>query len=170
MNIIFKLIKFILKHINPHKCAIFCGIKMGKNVFWATKYIPTESYLVEIGDNTQITEGVKLFTHGGGHIARYKIPKFDTFGKIKIGNWCYIGTDSLIMPGVEIKDHVLVAAGSVVTKSVPSNSIVAGNPARIIGNIDDYINKNIKYNINTKGLNIKDKKKIILEKSIFIKK
>ena len=143
---------------------------MGKNVFWATKYIPTESYLVEIGDNTQITEGVKLFTHGGAHIARYKIPKFDTFGKIKIGNWCYIGTDSLIMPGVEIKDHVLVAAGSVVTKSVPSNSIVAGNPARIIGNIDDYIKKNIKYNINTKGLNNKNKKKIIFEKSIFIKK
>lgn len=142
----------------------------GENVFWATKYIPTESYLVEIGDNTQITEGVKLFTHGGAHIARYKIPKFDTFGKIKIGNWCYIGTDSLIMPGVEIKDHVLVAAGSVVTKSVPSNSIVAGNPARIIGNIDDYIKKNIKYNINTKGLNNKNKKKIIFEKSIFIKK
>lgn len=170
MNTIFKIIKFVLKHTNPRKCAIFCGVKMGKNVFWATKYIPTESYLVEIGDNTQITEGVKLFTHGGAHIARYKIPKFDTFGKIKIGNWCYIGTDSLIMPGVEIKDHVLVAAGSVVTKSVPSNSIVADNPARIIGNIDDYIKKNIKYNINTKGLNNKNKKKIIFEKSIFIKK
>ena len=39
---------------------------MGQNVFWATRYVPTEAYLIDIGDHTQITEGVKLFTHGGG--------------------------------------------------------------------------------------------------------
>lgn len=170
MNIISKIVKRILRHISPCKCAQYCGIKMGKNVFWATKYIPTESYLVEIGDNTQIAEGVKIFTHGGAHVARYKYPKFDTFGKVKIGNWCYIGTDSLILPGVEISDHVLVAAGSVVTKSVPSNVVVAGNPAKIICSINEYIEKNAIYNMNTKGLKNSDKKKIILERSIFIHK
>lgn len=50
----------------------------------------------------------------------------------RIGANCFIGGRSLILPGVEIGDSCIVGAGSVVTKSVPPNCIVAGNPARII--------------------------------------
>ncbi|MEF1186423.1 acyltransferase, partial [Vibrio sinaloensis] len=49
-----------------------------------------------------------------------------------IGKNCFIGCNSIIMPGVEIGDQCIVAAGAVVTKSIPSNSLVAGNPAKII--------------------------------------
>lgn len=49
-----------------------------------------------------------------------------------IGERCFIGAHSLIMPGVHIGDNSIVGAGSVVTKSVPANVIVAGNPARVI--------------------------------------
>lgn len=52
--------------------------------------------------------------------------------KTRIGKHCFIGCASIIMPNVTIGDQVIVAAGSVVTKDVPSNSIVAGNPAKII--------------------------------------
>lgn len=51
---------------------------------------------------------------------------------IYIGNNCFIGTKAVILPGVRIGNEVVVAAGAVVTKDVPSNCIVAGNPARII--------------------------------------
>ena len=51
---------------------------------------------------------------GGAKVARYKYPKFDVFGKVKIGNNVYIGNNALIMPGVSIGNNVLVAAGSVV--------------------------------------------------------
>lgn len=55
----------------------------------------------------------------------------------RIGKNCFIGGRSLIMPGVEIGDNCVVGAGSVVTKSVPPRSIVAGNPARVLReNID----------------------------------
>ncbi|WP_084782599.1 acyltransferase [Roseivivax halodurans] len=55
----------------------------------------------------------------------------------RIGSDCFIGGSSLILPGVEIGDGCVVGAGSVVTKSVPARSLVAGNPARILReNID----------------------------------
>lgn len=51
---------------------------------------------------------------------------------VKIGKNCFIGANSIVMPGVSIGDSCIVAAGAVVTKNVPSNSIVAGNPAKVI--------------------------------------
>jgi acetyltransferase-like isoleucine patch superfamily enzyme len=54
--------------------------------------------------------------------------KADTF----IGKNCIIGTRAIIMPGVKIGDSSIVAAGSIVTKDVPANCVVAGNPAKII--------------------------------------
>ncbi len=50
----------------------------------------------------------------------------------RIGQNCFIGGRSLILPGIEIGDHCVVGAGSVVTKSVPPRSLVAGNPARVL--------------------------------------
>ncbi|MCA6046142.1 hypothetical protein KQP74_01455 [Bacteroides thetaiotaomicron] len=50
---------------------------------------------------------------------RVQLPDFDCFGKVTIGDYVYIGKRALIMPGVTLGNHVLVAAGSVVTKSVP---------------------------------------------------
>ena len=81
--------------------------------------------------------------------------------KIVIGDYVYIGNNSLIMPGVTIGDNVLVAAGSVVTKSVPSNVVVGGNPAKYICSIDEYIERNEQYNLNTKGMKMEEKKVLL---------
>lgn len=78
---------------------------------------------VHIGSFTIVTPGVRIFTHNfvqGG--------KDDT----RIGSNCFIGASSIIMSGVTVGDHCVVAAGSIVTKDVPSHSLVAGNPARVI--------------------------------------
>lgn len=54
------------------------------------------------------------------------------YAHTRIGRWCFIGARSVIMPGVTIGDECVVAAGAIVTRDVPSRSLVAGNPARVI--------------------------------------
>lgn len=143
--------------------ARYIGVGLGSNNMIADyDHWGTEPYLISVGSNCQLTHGCKLFTHGGGNVLRDKIPDFDAFGKIVIGDWVYIGTNTLIMPGVTIGDNVLIAAGSVVTKSIPKDHVVAGNPAKIICTIDEYCNRNSKYNVHTKGLSQEEKKRMLL--------
>lgn len=167
---IFHLYKILFWSLE--KQAIHAGVKLGKDNFIASHFWSTEPYLIKIGEHCQITNGVKFFTHGGAGAVRCWFPKFDTFGKIIIGNYVYIGNNSLIMPGVTVGDNVLIAAGSVVTKSIPSNMVVGGNPAKIICKIEDYIKNNIQFNTNTKGINQEDKRRILesLTEEKYIKK
>ena len=112
------------------------------------------------------------FSDGLGAVARVIDPNFDCFGKVKIGSNVYIGTNSLIMPGITVGDNVLIAAGSVVTHSVPSNVVIGGNPAHIICSFEDYYQKNQKYNVDTKELSPGEKRKVLsnLGEEKFIKK
>ena len=89
-------------------------------------------------------------------------PDFDCFGKVVIEDWAYIGSQSVIMPGVTVGEGAIVAAGSVVTKSVPPYTVVGGNPAKFICSIDEYYKKNIQFNVSTKKMSAQDKKKILL--------
>lgn len=168
-NKITEIIKFMRSTIDykltpPYVYAKKIGVNIGEDCFVPDKGCwSSEPYLITVGDHCQITSGVRIFTHGGGQIVRKYIPNFDVFGKVTIGNWVYIGNNALIMPGVTIEDNVLVASGSVVTKSIPSGMVVAGNPAKIICTIEDYIERNREYNIGTKGLSHK-------EKELFLKK
>lgn len=78
---------------------------------------------VHIGDYTIITPGAHIFTHDfvrREHVSTY------------IGSNCFIGAGAIILPGVTVGDHCVIAAGSVVTQDVPSRSLVAGNPAKVL--------------------------------------
>lgn len=108
----------------------------------------------------------------GGNSIRRDYPDFDAFGKVVIEDWAYIGAFSQIMPGVTIGEGALVAAGSIVTKSVAPRTVVGGNPARVIGTIDEYIERNLKYNLHCKGMTKDEKRKFLLSlpDNKFIKK
>lgn len=157
--LIFNKIKKCL--YTPERYVKSIGVNIGSNNLIGKNHWSSEPYLITIGNHCQLTN-CRIFTHGGGNVVRSKHPDFDCFGKVSIGNWCYIGTNALIMPGVTIGDNVLVAAGSVVTKSVFSGMVVAGNPARIICTVYEYYNRNKIYNIHTKQLSSKEKKEILL--------
>lgn len=76
------------------------------------------------------------------------------------------------MPGVTIGQGAIVAAGSIVTKSVAPGTVVGGNPAKYIGTTEDYLQRNLKYNLNSKRLSAEEKKRLLLStpEEKFIKK
>lgn len=156
----------------PQKQARHIGVTIGKNCLISTHNWPSEGYLITIGNNVQITPHVSIHTHGGAQAIRHLHPDFDIFGKVVIEDWAYIGAYSQIMPGVTIGEGALVAAGSVVTKSVAPHTVVGGNPARYICTTEEYYERNKQYNVNTQKLTKKNKDKILLSlpDDMFIKK
>lgn len=150
--------------MKPDNYARYLGVNVGSNCYISIKKWSTEPFLITIGNNVRIATNVSFFTHGGTATLKYitnKSENPDVFGAIVIGNNVYVGQGVYILPGVEIGDNVIVAAASVVTKSVPSNVVIAGNPARIVNTVDDYAKRMYKMDI---GNYVFNEKKLYLKK------
>lgn len=150
------------RFLSAEEYARLIGVNIGENNWIDTKNWGAEPYLITIGNHCQITRGVCFHTHGGVQVLRKQYPDFDVFGKIIVGDYVYIGTGAQILPGVTIGDGALIAAGAIVTKSVPANSVVGGNPAKVIGDTDHFLEKMLPYNVKSKFLSAKEKKKLLL--------
>ena len=99
----------------------------------------SEPFLVSLGDHVAVASGVRFITHDGGFwVFRKDHPEIDIIGPIRVGNNVFIGLNTIILPGVTIGDDCVVGAGSVVTHDIPSGSVVAGVPARVICTKDEY--------------------------------
>jgi acetyltransferase-like isoleucine patch superfamily enzyme len=114
------------------------GVKIGNDCRIYTTGFGSEPFLITIGDRVTVTSGVKFITHDGSTwLMRDNKGRRYYYAPIEIGNDIFIGLNSIIMPGVKIEDRVIVGAGSVVTKSIPSGVVVVGVPAKIIGSYDE---------------------------------
>jgi len=141
------------------------GVKVGFDCRVYTTSFGSEPWLIEIGNKVTVTSGVVILTHDGSTwlFNDNKGRRF-LYKKTVIKNNVFIGVNSIIMPGVVIEDNVVVAAGSVVTKSVPSGSIIGGNPAKIIGSFDTYKERVLENYISEDDINYKlDYKERILK-------
>lgn len=139
---IIKIIGTIISYLQKFylKIHIENGLKIGNNVFIAHDVFidPGFPWLISIDDNCTLTSGVVILAHDActkKHLGYTKI------GRVTIGKNTFIGVRSIILPDTTIGDNVIIGAGSVVTRDIPSNVIVAGNPARIVGSITEFKEK-----------------------------
>ena len=94
---------------------------------------------IEIGEDCTLT-GCTLIGHDASTNSQLQL-NLSIREKIVIGNRCFVGFNATILMGVTLGNDCIVGAGAVVTKSFPSDSIVCGNPARLIGHTSDLIEK-----------------------------
>lgn len=129
--------------VDPEAFARSVGVRLkGQVRFYGISrgMFGSEPWLITLGDNVYITSGVQFVTHDGGTlILRKEVPDLEWTAPIVVGDDVYIGMRALIMPGVTIGNRCIIGAGSIVTRDVPPNTVVAGVPARALSTVDEYL-------------------------------
>ena len=114
-------------HIDlPSLVTIGNNVSLNENVMIAARYDE-----ITIGDNVVISSGALVTSAGYNYMGTAPHPNHDS-KPVTIENNAWIGANAVILPGVTIGKHAVIAAGAVVTKNVPPNTMVAGVPAKAI--------------------------------------
>lgn len=121
----------------PFYCDYGYNIEIGENFYSNHNLVILDGAKVEIGDNVFIAPNCCITTAGHPINIDERNRGLEYAYPIKIGNNVWIGAGANILPGVTIGDNVTIGAGSVVNKSIPANSIVVGNPCKVIKTILD---------------------------------
>tara|TARA_R110002050_G_scaffold198306_1_gene333098 strand:- start:2532 stop:2984 length:453 start_codon:yes stop_codon:yes gene_type:complete len=113
----------------------FSGVEIGKNTMISLgAKIDVHRGKIIIGSNCLITSGVKILSHDGAS-RMIDINDFGN-GEVTIGNNVFIGVNAVILKGVNIGDNSVIGAGAIVSKNVPAQSLVVGNPGKVIKKLD----------------------------------
>lgn len=124
--------------------------EMGEDVSLMLRKIPLYPELIAFHNNIIIGANVSFVTHDAAHwilnnqaakegIRRPAVQ--EKVGCIEIRDNVFVGAGSTLMHGISVGPNAIIGAGSIVTRDVPPNSVVAGVPARVIGTYDDYVAK-----------------------------
>ncbi|MFD2617804.1 maltose acetyltransferase domain-containing protein [Terrilactibacillus laevilacticus] len=119
------------------RCDYGYNIHVGENFYANFDCTILDVSTVIIGDNCMFAPGVHIYTAAHPIMAKERISGIEFAKPVMIGNNVWIGGRAVINPGVKIGHNVVVGSGSVVTKDIPDDVIVAGNPARIIRKINE---------------------------------
>ena len=115
----------------PLHCDYGYNIICGDNVYFNVNCVILDSAKVTIGSNVFFAPNVQIYT--ANHPLEAELRKtLENALPISIGNDCWIGGNTVILPGIKIGNGCVIGAGSVVTKDIPDNSLAVGNPAKVI--------------------------------------
>lgn len=124
-----------------------CGAQIGDNtVFFSprhTVFDKGKAFLIKVGSYCKIASGVTILAHDYGRsVVRMKYKEnIGGCAPVVIGNNCFIGINATILMGTTIGDNCIIGANAVVKGDFPSNSVIAGNPAKVICTLDRYVEK-----------------------------
>lgn len=113
------------------------GLTLGKDVYLGAVHFDYGFLgLITIGDEAVVTDGVRIVAHDASikHWLGYS-----RVGRVDIGRRVYVGVGAILLPGVRIGDDAIVGAGSVVTRDVAPQTVVAGNPAVQIATLEEFV-------------------------------
>jgi hypothetical protein len=118
---------------------LYEGLHIGPNTYYLRQNLDGMApRLITLGRDCVLAPTAMILTHDASsviHTGKHR------FAPVKIGDRCFLGYNSVIMPGVTIGDDVIVGAGAVVTRDVPAGAVVGGVPAHVIGNTADVMKK-----------------------------
>ena len=100
---------------------------------------PSHCWHITIGDNVTLAPRVHILAHDASTKLFLDYTRVEN---TKIGNNVFVGAGTIILPGVTIGNNVVIGAGSVVSKDIPDDSVVVGNPARVVKSLSDYLEEN----------------------------
>ncbi len=125
-------------HIEPNFwCDYGYNITLGKGFYANHNLAILDCARVIIGDNVLCAPNVQIYTAAHPLDPTTRRSGVEFAREIRIGSDVWIGGGAIILPGIIIGDNVVIGAGSVVTKDIPANVVVGGNPARIIKRLED---------------------------------
>ncbi|KAM5349238.1 hypothetical protein ACJ41O_005745 [Fusarium nematophilum] len=142
------LLKDLLGHVADDEICIEppfsidygCNTKIGSNFYSNFGLVIVDSALVTIGDRVMCGPNVAIFAASHPTDARMRKEGVEFALPVTIGDDCWIGGNAVILPGVTIGKGSTVAAGSLVTKDVPAWSVVMGQPARVVKQVEPFEN------------------------------
>ena len=120
----------------PFFCAYGHNINLGDDVFLNVLCTILDCSIVRIGNHVMVGPGVQIYTAAHHLQAEPRNQGWEIAKAITIADNVWIGGSAILLPGVNIGLNAVVGAGAVVTRDVPANTVVAGNPARVIRHID----------------------------------
>lgn len=126
-------------YIEPPFHSNFGGghVHFGKNIYANFNLTMVDDTHIYVGDYTMFGPNVTVATAGHPILPELREKAYQYNMPVHIGRNCWIGSGAIILPGITIGDNVVVGAGSVVTKDLPSNVVAVGNPCRVLRPINE---------------------------------
>ena len=127
-------------YIEPPFHANFGGkhVHFGKNIYANFNLTMVDDGHIYVGDYTMFAPSVIVATAGHPILPELRETVYQYNMPVHIGKNCWIGAGAIILPGVTIGDQVVVGAGSVVTKDLPSNVVAVGNPCQVVREVSEH--------------------------------